>query len=235
MNIVRFDLKTLLPVGVYDSPLPPYQTQLDVIEKVAPDSFSLEDDMFSLYLDGMNVGNDYATALSLAKSRAVDWVRNIVESILSESDIRVRVCREHLTIDRSDEVAIEKYYNVLADRKQVRDSSNEAQALIDQCISPNVAWSIANNFNPRSATITSLAPEITKNAFQQRLSLTTQEKADPVFQAMTSDLLALGYVDLRQAESKLNFLAQIGKLSVERASNILSAPIQWGERPVHGV
>jgi len=86
--------------------------------------------MFSLYLDGMNIGNDYATALSLAKSRAVDWVRNLVESILSESDIRVRVCREHLTIDRSDEAAIEKYYNVLADRKQVRDSSNEAQDLI---------------------------------------------------------------------------------------------------------
>ena len=235
MIIARFDLKTLLPVGVYDSPLPPYQTQLDVIEKVAPDSFSLEDDMFSLYLDGMNVGNDYATALSLAKSRAVDWVRNLVESILSESDIRVRVCREHLTIDRSDEAAIEKYYNVLADRKQVRDSSNEAQELINQCVSPNVAWNIANNFNPRSAAITSPAPEITKNAFQQRLNLSMREKADPVFQAMTSDLMALGYVDLRQAESKLNFLAQIGKLSAERVSNILSAPIQWRERPVHGV
>ena len=235
MMIARFDLKTLLPVGVYDSPLPPYQTQLDVIEKVAPDSFSLEDDMFSLYLDGMNIGNDYATALSLAKSRAVDWVRNLVESILSESDIRVRVCREHLTIDRSDEAAIEKYYNVLADRKQVRDSSNEAQELINQCVSPNIAWNIANNFNPRSAAITSPAPEITKNAFQQRLNLSMREKADPVFQAMTSDLMALGYVDLRQAESKLNFLAQIGKLSAERVSNILSAPIQWRERPVHGV
>jgi hypothetical protein len=235
MNIVRFDLKTLLPIGVYDSPLPPYQTQLDVIEKVAPDSFSLEDDMFSLYLDGMNVGNDYATALSLAKSRAIDWVRNLAESILSESDIRVIVCREHLTIDRSDEVAIEKYYNVLADRKQVRDSSNEAQELINQCVSPNVAWNIANNFNPRSAAITSPAPEITKNAFQQRLNLSIQEKADPVFQALTSDLLALGYVDLRQAESELNFLVQIRKLSAERVSNILSAPIQWRERPVHGV
>jgi len=233
--IVKFDSKTILPIGIYDSPLPPYQTQLDVIEKVAPDSFSLEDDMFSLYLDGMNIGNDYATALSLAKSRAVDWVRNLVESILSESDIRVRVCREHLTIDRSDEAAIEKYYNVLADRKQVRDSSNEAQELINQCVSPNVAWSIANNFNPRSAAITSPAPEITKNAFQQRLNLSMREKADPVFQAMTSDLMALGYVDLRQAESKLNFLAQIGKLAAERVSNILSAPIQWRERPVHGV
>jgi hypothetical protein len=235
MIIAKFDSKTLLPIGVYDSPLPPYQAQLDVIEKVAPDSFSLEDDMFSLYLDGMNVGNDYATALLLAKSRAVDWVRNIVEGILSESDIRVRVCIEHLTIDRSDEVAIEKYYNVLADRKQVRDSSNEAQELINQCVSPNVAWNIANNFNPRSAAITSPAPEITKNAFQQRLNLSIQEKSDPVFQALTSDLLALGYVDLRQAESELNFLAQIGKLSAERVSNILSAPIQWRERPVHGV
>jgi hypothetical protein len=235
MIIAKFDSKTLLPIGVYDSPLPPYQTQLDVIEKVAPDSFSLEDDMFSLYLDGMNVGNDYATALLLAKSRAVDWVRNIVEGILSESDIRVRVCIEHLTIDRSDKVAIEKYYNVLADRKQVRDSSNEAQELINQCVSPNVAWNIANNFNPRSAAITSPAPEITKNAFQQRLNLSIQEKSDPVFQALTSDLLALGYVDLRQAESELNFLAQIRKLSAERVSNILSAPIQWGERPVHGV
>ena len=235
MIITKFDSKTLLPIGVYDSPLPPYQIQLDVIEKVAPDSFSLEDDMFSLYLDGMNVGNDYATALSLAKSRAIDWVRNLAESILSESDVRVRVCREHLTIDRSDEAAIEKYYTVLADRKQVRDSSNEAQELINQCISPNVAWSIANNFNPRSAAITSPAPEITKNAFQQRLNLSVQEKADPVFQAMTSDMLALGYVDLRQAESKLNFLAQIGKLSAERVSIILSAPVQWRERPVHGV
>ena len=235
MIIVKFDSKTLLPIGIYDSPLPPYQTQLDIIEKLAPDNFSIEDDMFSLYLDGMNIGNDYATALSLAKSRAVDWVRNLVESILSESDIRVRVCREHLTIDRSDEAAIEKYYNVLADRKQVRDSSNEAQELINQCVSPNVAWNIANNFNPRSAAITSPAPEITKNAFQQRLNLSMREKADPVFQAMTSDLMALGYVDLRQAESKLNFLAQIGKLSAERVSNILSAPIQWRERPVHGV
>ena len=235
MIIVKFDSKTLLPIGIYDSPLPPYQTQIDIIEKLAPDNFSIEDDMFSLYLDGMNIGNDYATALSLAKSRAVDWVRNLVESILSESDIRVRVCREHLTIDRSDEAAIEKYYTVLADRKQVRDSSNEAQELINQCVSPNVAWSIANNFNPRSAAITSPAPEITKNAFQQRLNLSMREKADPVFQAMTSDLMALGYVDLRQAESKLNFLAQIGKLSAERVSNILSAPIQWRERPVHGV
>ena len=235
MIITKFDSKTLLPIGVYDSPLPSYQTQLDVIEKVAPDSFSLEDDMFSLYLDGMNVGNDYATALSLAKSRATDWVRNIVESILSESDIRVGVCREHLTIDRSDEVAIEKYYNVLADRKQVRDSSNEAQDLINQCVSPNVAWSIANNFNPRSATITSPAPEITKNAFQHRLNLSVQEKADPVFQAMTIDLLALGYIDLRQAESTLNFLVHIRKLSAERVSNILSSPVQWKERPVHGV
>ena len=235
MIIVKFDSKTLLPIGIYDSPLPPYQTQLDIIEKLAPDNFSIEDDMFSLYLDGMNIGNDYATALSLAKSRAVDWVRNLVESILSESDIRVRVCREHLTIDRSDEAAIEKYYNVLADRKQVRDSSNEAQDLINRCVSPNVAWNIANNFNPRSAAITSPAPEITKNAFQQRLNLSMREKADPVFQAMTSDLMALGYVDLRQAESKLNFLAQIGKLSAERVSNILSAPIQWRERPVHGV
>lgn len=235
MLIVRFDQNTLLPIGVYDSPLPPYQTQLGIIEAIAPDNFALEDDMFSLCIDGGVVENDYQVALLLAKSRAVDWVRNIVEGILSESDVRVRVCREHLTIDRSDEVAIEKYYNVLADRKQVRDSSNEAQELINQCISPNVAWSIAHNFNPRSATITSPAPEITKNAFQQRLNLSVQEKADPVFQAMTSDLLALGYIDLRQAESTLNFLAQIGKLSAERVSNILSAPIRWGERPVHGV
>lgn len=235
MIIVKFDPKTLLPIGVYDSPLPPYQTQLDVIEAIAPDSFALEDDMFSLCIDGGVVENDYQVALLLAKSRAVDWVRNLVESILSESDIRVRVCREHLTIDRSDETAIEKYYTVLADRKQVRDSSNEAQELIRQCVSPNVAWNIANNFNPRSAALSSPAPEITKNAFQQRLNLSMREKADPVFQAMTSDLMALGYVDLRQAESKLNFLVQIGKLPAERVSNILSAPIQWRERPVHGV
>ena len=235
MLIVRFDQNTLLPIGVYDSPLPPYQTHLGIIEAIAPDSFALEDDMFSLCIDGGVVENDYQVALLLAKSRAVERVRTIAEGVLSESDVRVRVCREHLTIDRSDEVAIEKYYNVLADRKQVRDSSNEAQELIDQCVSPNVAWSIANNFNPRSATITSIAPEITRNAFQQRLNLSVQEKADPVFQAMISDLLALGYVDLRQAESKLNFLAQIGKLSAERVSSILSAPIQWRERPVHGV
>ena len=235
MLIVRFDQNTLLPIGVYDSPLPPYQTQLGIIEAIAPDNFALEDDMFSLCIDGGVVKNDYQVALLLAKSRAIDWVRTIAEGVLSESDIRVGVCREHLTIDRSDEVAIEKYYNVLADRKQVRDSSNEAQELINQCVSPNVAWNIANNFNPRSAAITSPAPEITKNAFQQRLNLSIQEKADPVFQALTSDLLALGYVDLRQAESELNFLVQIRKLSAERVSNILSAPVQWRERPVHGV
>ena len=67
MIITKFDSKTLLPIGVYDSPLPPYQTQLDVIEKVAPDSFSLEDDMFSLYLDGMSVGNDYRQLYLLLK------------------------------------------------------------------------------------------------------------------------------------------------------------------------
>ena len=52
---------------------------------------------------------------------------------------------------------------------------------------------------------------------------------------MTSDLLALGYVDLRQVAEKLGFLVAIGKLSKERADNILTAPIQWKERPVHGV
>ena len=235
MLIVRFDQNTLLPIGVYDSPLPPYQTQLGIIEAIAPDNFALEDDMFSLCIDGGVVENDYQVALLLAKSRAVERVRTIAEGVLSESDVRVKACIEHLTIDRSDEVAIEKYYTVLADRERVRDSSNEAQELIWQCVSPNVAWSIADNFNPRSAALSSPAPEITKNAFQHRLSLTMREKADPVFQAMTSDLLALGYIDLRQAESMLNFLAQIGKLSAERVSNILSAPIQWKERPVHGV
>lgn len=40
-------------------------------------------------------------------------MRTIAEGVLSESDVRVNACREHLTIDRSDEVAIEKYYNVL--------------------------------------------------------------------------------------------------------------------------
>lgn len=94
MLIVRFDQNTLLPIGVYDSPLPPYQTQLGIIEAIAPDNFALEDDMFSLCIDGGVVENDYQVALLLAKSRAVERVRTIAEGVLSESDIRVRVCGE---------------------------------------------------------------------------------------------------------------------------------------------
>jgi hypothetical protein len=236
MNIVRFDKETLLPISFYDSPLPPFYLQNnDFVEGTYHGELQSNPDIYSFYLlDGI-VGYDYSVSLPLAKSRSTGVIRELVRLLLTESDVRVKSLLEHLVVDRSDEQAIEKYYTVLSQRKQVRDSSNTAQEMISLCTSPIEAWDIANSFDPRSSPITPLAPEITKNAFQQRLELTVQEKGDPVFQSMTSDLLALGYVDLRQAESKLNFLAQIGKLSAERVSNILSAPIQWKERPVHGV
>ena len=236
MIIVRFDKNTLLPISFHDSPLPPmYFPGREFAEVVYSGELSSIANTDSLYiLDGV-VGYGYEAALSLAKERATEFVREQVRQILYTSDTRVRSVLEHLTIDRSDEQSIEKYYTVLADRKQVRDSSNSAQELISNCSSPSLAWDIAKDFDPRSSELSDPAPEITRNAFQTRLSLTVQEKSDPVFQSMTSDLLALGYVDLRQAAEKLSFLVAIGKLSKERVDNILTAPIQWKERPVHGV
>lgn len=235
MNIVRFETDTFLPISVYEVPIPPHFVDGEYIEALCPDTFSITDDISALYFDKNSVGYSYEIALSLAKSRSIDSIRESARTLLSDSDVRVKTTLEHLTIDRSDEEAIEKHYTVLSQRKQVRDSSNAAQEMISLCTSPAEAWVIAANFDPRSSPITPLAPEITKNAFQQRLALTMQEKGDPVFQSMTSDLLALGYVDLRQAAEKLNFLVQIGKLSHDRVTTILTAPIQWKERPVHGV
>lgn len=236
MIIVRFDKNTLLPISFYDSPLPQfYLPNNEFVECSYSGSIPINPDIESFYIQEGLVDYDYDVALSLAKSRSIDSIRESARILLSDSDVRVKTTLEHLTIDRSDEEAIEKHYTVLSQRKRVRDSSNAAQEMILLCTSPAEAWGIAGNFDPRSSPITPLAPEITKNAFQQRLELTVQEKRDPVFQSMTSDLLALGYVDLRQADSTLNFLAQIGKLSAERVSNILSAPIQWKERPIHGV
>lgn len=236
MNIVRFDKETLLPISFYDSPIPSFYLQnSDFVEGTYHGELQSNPDIYSFYLlDGV-VGYDYSVSLSLAKSRSTGVIRELVRLLLTESDVRVKSLLEHLVIDRSDEQAIEKYYTVLSQRKQVRDSSNVAQEMISLCTSPVEAWNIANSFDPRSSPITPLAPEITKNAFQQRLALTMQEKGDPVFQSMTSDLLALGYVDLRQAAEKLNFLVQIGKLSQSRVATILTEPIQWKERPVHGV
>ena len=236
MNIVRFDKETLLPISFYDSPLPQFYLQnSDFVEGTYHGELQSNPDIYSFYLSDGVVGYDYNVSLSLAKSRSTEVIRELVRLLLTESDVRVKSLLEHLVIDRSDEQAIEKYYTVLSQRKQVRDSSNTAQEMISLCTSPIEARDIANSFDPRSSPITPLAPEITKNAFQQRLELTTQEKGDPVFQSMTSDLLALGYVDLRQAAEKLSFLVAIGKLSKERVDNIITAPIQWKERPVHGV
>lgn len=236
MNIVRFDKETLLPISFYDSPLPPFYLQnSDFVEGTYHGELQSNPDIYSFYLLDSIVGYDYSVSLPLAKSRSTGVIRELVRLLLTESDVRVKSLLEHLVIDRSDEQAIEKYYTVLSQRKQVRDSSNAAQEMISLCTSPVEAWNIANSFDPRSSPITPLAPEITKNAFQQRLALTMQEKGDPVFQSMTSDLLALGYVDLRQAAEKLNFLVQIGKLSQSRVATILTEPIQWKERPVHGV
>lgn len=236
MNIVRFNKETLLPISFYDSPLPPlYLQNSDFVEGTYHGELQSSPDIYSFYLSDGVVGYDCSVSLSLAKSRSTGVIRELVRLLLTESDVRVKSLLEHLVIDRSDEQAIEKYYTVLSQRKQVRDSSNTAQEMISLCTSPIEAWDIANSFDQRSFPITPLAPEITKNAFQQRLALTTQEKGDPVFQSMTSDLLALGYVDLRHAAEKLSFLVAIGKLSQERVDNILTAPIQWKERPVHGV
>lgn len=236
MIIVRFDKNTLLPISFYDSPLPQfYLPNNEFVECSYSGSIPINPDIESFYIQEGLVGYDYDVALSLAKSRSIDSIRESARILLSDSDVRVKTTLEHITIDRSDEQSIEKYYTVLADRKQVRDSSNSAQELISNCSSPSLAWDIAKDFDPRSSELTDPAPEITRNAFQTRLSLTMQEKTDPVFQSMTSDLLALGYVDLRQAAEKLGFLVAIGKLPQERVDNILTAPIQWKERPVHGV
>ena len=234
MIFVKYDAETLLPLEFISTNILDFLPKsIAMLDEYSDETFS---ELSEVYInDNLTAGVGADIATELAKKRATSFVRNAVASLLSHSDIKIKVLDEKLRIDRSNEDTIEAWFSLALARQQIRDSSNACQEQIANATSQFNAWDIAKSFSPTSYPLSAPAPEITKNAFLRRLSLTMSEKIDPVFQALTSDLMSLGYVDLRQASQTIEFLVSVGKLSRERADGILQSPIRWGERPIHGV
>lgn len=234
MIFVQYDEETLLPLNLISANVPDFLPQNCTLLDAMVDELVVDLDDVCI-LDNLSAVVNNSLAASKAKERALLYVRNTVAGILAQSDTKMRVLDENLRIDRSNESTIEAWFSLALSRQQIRDSSNDCQEAIENSVSQFEAWEIAKNFSPTSAPLLSPAPEITKNAFLRRLNLSFAEKVDPVFQALTSDLVTLGYVDLRQSEQTINFLVSAGKLTRERADQILRTPVRWGERPIHGV
>lgn len=234
MIFVKYDPETLLPLEFISTNIPDFLPQHCAILDAYSDDPPADISEVCITND-LNAVMDGALAITLAKERAILSVRNLVADLLSKTDIKMRVLDEKLRIDRSNESAIEEWYSVALSRQQIRDSSNICQENIATSTSQFEAWEFVNNFSPTAATLTEPAPEITKNAFLRRLNLSITERVDPVFQAMTSDLLSLGYIDLRQCVQTIDVLVAMGKLTRVRADQILQTPVRWGERPIHGV
>lgn len=239
MIYCRYDPVTFLPIGVEMVPLPPDKTVplAKVISEGSFEEISSNVDSMCIVHNGSTFSAvvDGELALKSAIDRAIEYVRKAVADELTNSDIKIRSLDELLRLDRSNESAVEEWYSVAGSRQRVRNSSNICQIEIQAATSPASAWEIAIAFDKHSSHPIEPAPEITKNAFLRRLNLSVPEKLDPVFQALTSDLIVLGYVDLRQAAQTVQFLVSVGKISQERADQILNNPIRWGERPIHGV
>ena len=234
MIFVKYDPETLLPLEFISTNIPDFLPQYCAILDSYLDEPPADISEVCITND-LNAVMDGALAITLAKERAILSVRNLVADLLSKTDIKMRVLDEKLRIDRSNESAIEEWYSVALSRQQIRDSSNICQENIAMSTSQFEAWGFVNNFLPTAATLKEPAPEITRNAFLMRLNLSIKEKVDPVFQVMTSDLLSLGYIDLRQCVQTIDILVAMGKLTRVRADQILQTPVRWGERPIHGV
>ena len=224
-----------LPIAAIDRPMPSETLSSGTVEYVTDYCLSSDTDIQCFHILDNKAVYDVEASLIRAKYLATMEIRSIASRLQEPLDTKVFALEKTLKLDRSNTEAIEKYYQTFQRQQQIRNSSNDAQNAISGSVSVNDVWRIVDSFDSFSGEKPDIAPEVTRAAFLNRLSLSLEEKVDPVFQILTTDLLSAGYIDLRQVVSKLSPLVAYGKLTQERVDTICNSPVGWGERPIHGV
>lgn len=224
-----------LPIAAVDRPFPIETFSGGTVEYVTDYCLSSDTDIQYFHILDNKAVYDEEASLLKAKYLATMEIRSIASRLQEPLDTKVFALEKTLKLDRSNTEAIEKYYQTFQRQQQIRNSSNDAQNAISGSVSVNDVWRIVDSFDSFSGERPDIAPEVTRAAFLNRLSLSLKEKVDPVFQMLTTDLLSAGYVDLRQVPSNLAPLVLYGKLTQERVDTICNSPVRWGERPIHGV
>ena len=235
MKYIIFNKSTEFPIGVVDRPMPANEVTAGTVECPTLSDIYTDTDSQWFCIDGEYAIYDKERSLSRAKELAIASVRGVSASLQEPLDTKVFSLEKTLKLDRSNTDTIEKYYKTFQRQQQIRNSSNNAQKSISSATTVKDVWWIVDNYDSFSGDEPSIAPEVTRAAFLNRLSLSMKEKSDPVFQMLTTDLLSAGYIDLRQVPSKLAPMVLYGKMTQERVDAVCNSPVSWGERPIHGV
>ena len=235
MNFIVFSSLREQPLLHIDSPMPSYEPRSGEIEVSTDYDVDSSVDIQWFCIVGGKAVYDKALSLSRAKELAIKEIRKKSVELQEPLDIKITSLEKTLKLDRSNSESIEKYYQTLQRQQQIRDSSNAMQDRVNLSTTVKDVWNIVDSYDSFCCPKPEIAPEVTRAAFLNRLALSMNEKVDPVFQILTTDLISVGYIDLRQVQSKLNPLVLYGKLSQDRVNFICSSPVTWSERPIHGV
>ena len=235
MNFIVFNTSREYPLLHVDYPMPSHETNYDEIEVPTEYDIDSSRDIQYFCISGNKAVYDTVQSLSRAKELAIKEIRKKSVELQEPLDIKITSLEKTLKLDRSNSESIEKYYQTLQRQQQIRDSSNAMQDRVNLSTTVKDVWNIVDSYDSFCCHKPEIAPEVTRAAFLNRLALSMNEKVDPVFQLLTTDLISVGYIDLRQVQSKLNPLVLYGKLSQDRVNFICSSPVTWSERPIHGV
>lgn len=235
MNFIVFSSLREQPLLHIDSPMPSYEPRSGEIEVSTDYDVDSSVDIQWFCIVGGKAVYDKALSLSRSKELAIKEIRRKSVELQEPLDIKITSLEKTLKLDRSNSESIEKYYQTLQRQQQIRDSSNAMQDRVNLSTTVKDVWNIVDSYDSFYCPKPEIAPEVTRAAFLNRLALSMNEKVDPVFQLLTTDLISAGYIDLRQVQSKLNPLVLYGKLSQDRVNFICSSPVTWSERPIHGV
>lgn len=235
MNFIVFSSLREQPLLHIDSPMPSYEPRSSEIEVSTDYDVDSSVDIQWFCIVGGKAVYDKALSLSRAKELAIKEIRKKSVELQEPLDIKITSLEKTLKLDRSNSESIEKYYQTLQRQQQIRDSSNAMQDRVNLSTTVKDVWDIVDSYDSFYYPKPEIAPEVTRAAFLNRLALSMNEKVDPVFQLLTTDLISTGYIDLRQVQSKLKPLVLYGKLSQDRVNFICSSPVTWSERPIHGV
>lgn len=235
MNFIVFSSLREQPLLHIDSPMPSYEPRSGEIEVSTDYDVDSSVDIQWFCIVGGKAVYDKALSLSRSKELAIKEIRRKSVELQEPLDIKITSLEKTLKLDRSNSESIEKYYQTLQRQQQIRDSSNAMQDRVNLSTTVKDVWNIVDSYDSFYCPKPEIAPEVTRAAFLNRLALSMNEKVDPVFQLLTTDLISAGYIDLRQVQSKLNPLVLYGKLSQDRVNFICSSPVTWSERHIHGV
>lgn len=170
-----------------------------------------------------------------SRSNAIAAIRAMAASRQAPLDIKEQVAREQLTLNMTDEAAIERWYTVMLLRERIRRASNAAQELAG-FVPLADAWASVDSWSEHDVPAVEPGQIISNMAMIRRLELTPEQMQHPVVIMMQPIMLAAKFVDLASPATaeRLQVLVDAGVKTQDEIDAAISAPITWAERmPPH--